>query len=117
MLCHDGITLKAWFNADISLADDEKDKSIEEKVEYAGEPYSCALADKLDKEHSHARINIIGSERRVPDRESFTPVLVKGAVNDIDEAKAVEAAETVAAAVAVAGAAATKTAGVVKQGR
>ncbi|MBC4013217.1 hypothetical protein H8R13_15935 [Morganella morganii] len=114
VLCHDGITLKAWFNADISLADKAEDESINEDVAFGGEPYSCALANKLDKDHSNARINIIGNERRVPDRESFTPVLVKGAVNNIDEAKAMEAVETATAAVA--GTAAAKTAGVVKAG-
>ncbi|MEG0281477.1 MAG: hypothetical protein RR510_17735 [Morganella sp. (in: enterobacteria)] len=87
VLCHDGITLKAWFNADISLADKSEDESINGDVAFGGEPYSCVLADKLDKDHSNTRINIIGNEKRVPDRESFTPVLVKGDVDDIEAIK------------------------------
>ena len=113
VLCHDGITLKAWFNADISLADKTEDEVMNEDLAFSGEPYSCALANPLDKEHSYARVNILGKERTVPDRESFTPVLVKGEAEDIDAAVALEAAEkateTVVAA-AAAGAAATKVA-------
>ncbi|HGY3147435.1 TPA: hypothetical protein ACNVU4_001476 [Morganella morganii] len=112
VLCHDGITLKAWFNADISISNKQRDQAAG-KSKIGGEPYACALANKLDKEHSCARVNILGKERTVPDRESFTPVLVKGKAGDIDEAVALAAAEkateTVVAA-AAAGAAATKAA-------
>lgn len=85
--CHDGISLRAWFKADLHLSSN-KNEEIEQQESTLAEskPLLYQIAPALKAEDSDVRINITGKERVTRPRKQVEPHVVPMYSNPILDA-------------------------------